>query len=55
MGDSFMNAEEKERQMALIDLYGKLAVAEQQIADGAEGKEFQAVALQLRERVHGVE
>ena len=29
-----MNLEEYERQMATIDLYGKLAIAEQQIADG---------------------
>ena len=39
--------------MALIDLYGKLAVAEQQIAEGAEGEDFALVARQLRERVHG--
>ena len=48
-----MNLEEYERQMALIDLYGKLAVAEQQIADGAEGKDFSSVATQMRERIHG--
>ena len=48
-----MNLEEDERQMALIDLYGKLAVAEQQIADGAEGKDFSSVAKQMRERIHG--
>ncbi len=45
--------EEYERQQALIDLYGKLAVAEQEIASGAEGEDFLAVARQLRERVHG--
>ncbi len=49
-----MNIEEYERQMALIDLYGKLAVAEQQIADGAEGEDFLTVARRLRERVHGI-
>ena len=38
---------------ALIDLYGKLAVAEQEISAGAEGEDFLAVARQLRERVHG--
>ena len=48
-----MNLEEYERQMALIDLYGNLAVAEQQIADGAEGKDFSSVAKQRRERIHG--
>ena len=48
-----MNLEEYERQMALIDLYGNLAVAEQQIADGAEGKDFSSVAKQMRERIHG--
>lgn len=45
--------EEYERQQALIDLYGKLAVAEQKIASGAEGEDFLTVARQLRERVHG--
>lgn len=45
--------EEYERQQALIDLYGKLAVVEQEIASGAEGEDFLTVARQLRERVHG--
>lgn len=45
--------EEYERQQALIDLYGKLAVAEQEIASGAEGEDFLTVTRQLRERVHG--
>ena len=45
--------EEYERQQALIDLYGKLAVAEQEIASGAEGEDFLTVVRQLRERVHG--
>ena len=44
---------EYERQQALIDLYGKLAVAEQEIADGAEGEDFLTLAKSLRERVHG--
>jgi prevent-host-death family protein len=48
-----LNHEEYERQMALIELYRKLAVAEQQIADGAEGEDFALVARQLRERIHG--
>ena len=41
------------RQQALIDLYGKLAVAEQEIASGAQGEDFLTMARQLRERVHG--
>ena len=44
---------EYERQQAIIDLYGKLAVAEQEIASGAKGEDFQTVARQMRERVHG--
>ena len=35
-----MNIEEYERQMALIDLYGKLAVAEAEISSGAVGEDF---------------
>ena len=49
-----LNIEEYERQMAVIDLYGKLAITEQEIADGAEGEDFSAVAKQLRGRIHGV-
>ena len=48
-----LSMEEYERQQALIDLYGKLAVAEQEIADGAEGEDFLTLAKSLRERVHG--
>lgn len=48
-----LSIEEYERQQALIDLYGKLAVAEQEIASGAQGEDFLAMARQLRERVHG--
>ncbi|MEY8388718.1 type II toxin-antitoxin system Phd/YefM family antitoxin [Oscillospiraceae bacterium 38-13] len=48
-----VSIEEYERQQALIDLYGKLAVAEQEITSGAEGEDFQTVARQMRERVHG--
>ena len=48
-----LSTEEYERQAALLELYGKLARAEQEIADGAEGEDFQTVARQLRERVHG--
>ena len=48
-----ISVEEYERQQALLDLYGKLAIAEQEIANGAEGKDFLTVARQLRNRVHG--
>ena len=36
-----------------LDLYGKLAVAEQEIVSGAQGEDFLTMARQLRERVHG--
>lgn len=45
--------EEFRRKQALIDLYGKLAVAEQEISAGAEGEDFLTLAEDLRERVHG--
>ena len=48
-----LSLEEYERQQGLIDLYGKLAMAEQEIAAGAQGEDFLAVAKQLRERIHG--
>lgn len=48
-----VSMQEYERQQALINLYGKLAVAEQEIASGAQGEDFLTVARQLRERVHG--
>ena len=48
-----LNIEEYERQMALIDLYGKLAVAEEEISAGAEGEDFLMGAQKLRERIHG--
>ena len=48
-----LSIEEYERQQALIDLYGMLAVAEQEIASGAQGEDFLTMARQLRERVHG--
>ena len=50
---SFLNLEEFERREALIDLYAKLAVAEEEIARGDEGEDFLAFARQLREQVHG--
>ncbi|MBR2593934.1 MAG: type II toxin-antitoxin system Phd/YefM family antitoxin [Firmicutes bacterium] len=48
-----LNIDEYERQMDLIDLYSKLAEAEKEIAEGAEGKDFSAVARSLRGLVHG--
>ena len=48
-----LNLEEYERQMALIDLYAKLAVAEREIAAGVEGEDFLTVARELRGQVHG--
>ncbi len=48
-----VSVEEYERQQALIDLYGKLAIAEQEIAEGADGKDFLAVAREMRKRIHG--
>ena len=48
-----VSIEEYERQQALIDLYGKLALAEHEIASGAEGEDFLTVAKELREHVHG--
>jgi len=50
-----LSISEYERQQALIDLYGKLAAAEKEIADGAEGKDFLSTARRLRERIHGTE
>ncbi len=50
-----ISVEEYERQQALLSLYGKLAIAEQEIAAGAEGRDFLTVARQTRERLHGAE
>ncbi len=48
-----LSVEEYERQQGLIDLYGKLAVAEAEISAGALGEDFLDFAQQMRERVHG--
>ena len=48
-----ISIEEYERQQALIDLYGKLAIAEQEIASGEKGEDCLTLAKQLRDRVHG--
>lgn len=42
-----------EKQQAVIDLYTKLAVAEQEVAAGVGGEDFLTVARQLRGNVHG--
>ncbi len=48
-----MSIETYERQQALINLYTKLAEAEEEIANGAEGEDFLEFAQQLRNSVHG--
>ncbi|MDA8234491.1 MAG: type II toxin-antitoxin system Phd/YefM family antitoxin [Clostridia bacterium] len=48
-----MSIETYEQQQALISLYTKLAEAEEEIAEGAEGEDFFEVAKQLRKSVHG--
>lgn len=48
-----LSIEEYERRMALIELYSKLAEAEEELADGAGGEEFASVARKLRESTHG--
>ncbi|MEW6623985.1 MAG: type II toxin-antitoxin system Phd/YefM family antitoxin [Bacillota bacterium] len=48
-----MSVETYERQQALINLYAKLAEAEEEIANGAAGEDFLKVAKQLRNSVHG--
>ena len=48
-----LNIEAYEKQQALIELYGKLAVAEQEIAEGAEGEDFLTFAKRMRGELHG--
>lgn len=48
-----MSIETYERQQALLNLYGKLAEVEAEIANGAEGEDFFKVVRQLRNNVHG--
>jgi prevent-host-death family protein len=48
-----MSIETYERQKALIDLYTKLAEAEEEIVNGLEGEDFIEVARQLKKTVHG--
>jgi len=48
-----MSVETYERQQGLINLYVKLAEAEEEIANGAEGEDFFEYARRLRNSVHG--
>ena len=48
-----LNIEEYERQLALIDLYTKLAAAEREVSSGVKGEDFLTVAGELRGLVHG--
>ncbi|RCX09978.1 prevent-host-death family protein [Anaerobacterium chartisolvens] len=48
-----MSVEVYERQQGLINLYAKLAEAEEEIINGADGEDFFEVAKLLRESVHG--
>lgn len=48
-----LSIKEYERRQALIDLYGKLAEAEREIAGGAEGEDFLTFAQKMRNKVHG--
>ncbi len=48
-----MSIETYERQQALIELYGKLAEVEAEIANGATGEDFFKIAKKLRAGVHG--
>lgn len=48
-----MSMETFEKQQAQIELYGKLSIAEQEIANGAEGEDFANFAKELRGTIHG--
>ena len=48
-----MSLETYERQQAQFELYAKLAMAEAEIAAGAEGEDFFAYASKLRAGIHG--
>ncbi len=48
-----MSLETYERQQSLINLYAKLAEAEEEIMSGAESEDFFEVSRKLREMVHG--
>lgn len=48
-----MSIETYERQQAQLELYAKLAEAEEKIANGDVGVEFSSFAKQMRNNVHG--
>lgn len=48
-----MSIETYERQQALLELYGKMAEAEVEIANGTAGEDFFEIARKLRAGVHG--
>jgi prevent-host-death family protein len=48
-----MSIETYERQQAQLELYAKLAEAEAEIINGAEGEDFFEFANKLRANVHG--
>jgi hypothetical protein len=48
-----MSIETYEQQQALMELYGKLAEAEAEIANGSVGEDFFEIAKKLRSAVHG--
>jgi len=48
-----LSIEMYERQQAQLDLYGKLAEAEAEVASGAAGADFFEFAKKLRADVHG--
>lgn len=49
-----MSLETYERQQSLINLYVKLAEAEEEIMSGEEGEDFFEVSRKLRNMVHGL-
>jgi prevent-host-death family protein len=48
-----MSLETFERQQSLINLYAKLAEAEEEIMSDAKGEDFFEVSRKLRDMVHG--
>jgi prevent-host-death family protein len=48
-----MSIETYERQLALLELYGKVAEVEAQIANGSQGEDFFQVAREMRAKIHG--
>lgn len=50
-----LSISEYERMQARFDLYEKLAVAEREFAEGAEGEDFMTTAKELRGLIHGTD